>query len=202
MKKPIYKNWWFWAIIVVILIIIGYAAGGDKSNEKVNTSSTYSSSQTDPQEIDKDDHEDENQSSSETETTIPVVPGSNAYDITVSLKNKGLPEADRSNSSDGYTFSATNEQYSYTINTDKNYALSSAKYYVFGDDNGFLGFCASFPYDGSDGNSAMKWVNDNIGTNVGTTINGVDFVLSVGNQGPILEIKADGRDEYLQQQLS
>ncbi|MFR9048308.1 MAG: hypothetical protein ACLVJZ_06815 [[Clostridium] leptum] len=40
MKKPIYKNWWFWAIIVVILIIIGYAAGGDKSNEKVNTSST------------------------------------------------------------------------------------------------------------------------------------------------------------------
>ena len=92
--------------------------GGDKSNEKVNTSSTYSSSQTDPQEIDKDDHEDENQSSSETETTIPVVPGSNAYDITV-FKNKGLPEADRSNSSDGYTFSATNEQYSYTINTDK-----------------------------------------------------------------------------------
>ena len=73
---------------------------------------------------------------------------------------------------------------------------------MFGDDNGFLGFCASFPYDGSDGNSAMKWVNDNIGTNVGTTINGVDFILSVGNQGPILEIKADGRDEYLQQQLS
>ena len=55
MKKPIYKNWWFWAIIVVILIIIGYAAGGDKSNEKVNTSSTYSSSQTDPQEIDLDE---------------------------------------------------------------------------------------------------------------------------------------------------
>ena len=48
----------------------------------------------------------------------------------------------------------------------------------------------------------MEWVNDNIGTNVGTTINGVDFILSVGNQGPILEIKADGRDEYLQQQLS
>ena len=119
MKKPIYKNWWFWAIIVVILIIIGYAAGGDKSNEKVNTSSTYSSSQTDPQEIDKDDHEDENQSSSETETTIPVVPGSNAYDITVSLKNKVCLKTDRSNSSDGYTFSATNEQYSYTINTDK-----------------------------------------------------------------------------------
>ena len=31
------------------------------------------------------------------------------------------------------------------------------EYYVcLGDDNGFLGFCASFPYDGSDGNSAMK----------------------------------------------
>ena len=31
MKKPIYKNWWFWAIIVVILIIIGYAAGVGKT---------------------------------------------------------------------------------------------------------------------------------------------------------------------------
>lgn len=202
MKKPIYKNWWFWAIIVVVLVIIGYAVGGDKSNENVDVSSTYSSSQTDSQEIDKEDNENVNQSSSETETVIPVVPGSNAYDITVSLKNNGLPEADRSDNSDGYTFSATNEQYSYTINTDKNYALSSAKYYVFEEDNGFLGFCASFPYDGSDGDSAMNWVNENIGTNASTTISGVDFILSVGNQGPILEIKAEGRDKYLQQQLS
>ena len=59
-----------------------------------------------------------------------------------------------------------------------------------------------FLMTGSDGNSAMKWVNDNIGTNVGTTINGVDFILSVGNQGQSSEIKADRRDEYLQQQLS
>ena len=202
MKKPIYKNWWFWAIIAVVLMIIGFAVGDNDLNTASDSVSSSplmdSNSQIDSQKSD----EVENQSSTENEINIPVVAGSNAYDITVSLKNNGLPEAERIDNADGYTFTATNEQYSYTINTDKNYALSSAKYYVFGEDDGFLGFCASFPYNGSDSNSAMSWVNENIGTDANTNINGVDFILSVGNQGPILEIKAEGVDKYLQQIIS
>lgn len=131
------------------------------------------------------------------ELVMPVVVGSNAYDITVSLEKNGLPEAERSSTSDGYTFTATSPDYSYTINTDKDYALSSAEYYVFAEDNGFLGFCASFPYDAADSQAAMDWVNENIGNDAETTIGDATFTLSNGESGPVLKVSALGRDDYL-----
>lgn len=131
------------------------------------------------------------------ELVMPVVAGSNAYDITTSLENNGLPEAERSSTSDGYTFTATSPDYSYTINTDKDYALSSAEYYVFAEDNGFLGFCASFPYDAADSQTAMDWVNENLGNDAETTIGDATFTLSNGESGPVLKVSAQGRDDYL-----
>lgn len=140
-------------------------------------------------------------SSEAEELVMPVVAGSNAYDITVSLENNGLPEAERSSTSDGYTFTATSSDYSYTINTDKDYALSSAEYYVFTEDNGFLGFCASFPYDAADSQAAMDWVNENIGNDAETTIGDATFALFNGESGPVLKVSAQGRDDYLMAKL-
>lgn len=140
-------------------------------------------------------------SSEPEELVMPVVAGSNAYDITVSLEKNGLPEAERSSTSDGYTFTATSSDYSYTINTDKDYALSSAEYYVFTEDNGFLGFCASFPYDAADSQAAMDWVNENIGNDAETTIGDAAFTLSNSESGPVLKVSAQGRDDYLMAKL-
>lgn len=134
---------------------------------------------------------------------VPVVAGSNAYDVTISLKKNGLPEATRSEmGEDCYIFSATNAQYSYEIQTDKDYAVGYMQCFVFDQDNGFLGFCASFPRDDGKSAEVQEWVNANVGTEAETVIGDATYTLSVGTQGPILTIKAAGWDEYQEEVLS
>lgn len=167
----------FFFFIAIIALLFG---------EKENATSPYSNN---------------TNSSIAPSTDMPVIKGSNAYDITVSLEDRGISGAERAEVSDGYTFTAANSQYSYTISTDENYAISYAKYYIFVEDDGFLAFCASFPYDECDSEAAMQWVNDNIGTEASTTIGDAEFVLSLEESGPTLEIKAIGRDEYLTEKV-
>ena len=174
--------------VFVVLGIIGAALGGNEE-QKVLVDSSESGNIS------------ESSTASDAESTVPVVKGSNAYDITVSLEEKGLPGADRSETSDGFTFTATNTDYSYTIKTDEDYALSYADYYVFGEDNGFLAFCASFPYDAADSQAIMSWVNENIGTEAQTTIGDAEFYLSVAETGPMLKVQAVGRSEYLENKI-
>ena len=167
-------------ILCAALVACGSGASGTPSSAPASAASVASSASSEPEEL-----------------VMPVVAGSNAYDITTSLENNGLPEAERSSTSDGYTFTATSSDYSYTINTDKDYALSSAENYVFAEDNGFLGFCASFPYDAADSQTAMDWVNENLGNDAETTIGDATFTLSNGESGPVLKVSAQGRDDYL-----
>lgn len=179
------------AACAIVLTACGGAEGA------VSGSEVQSESQSQAEVVE----EEESTGEQEEALVMPVVVGSNAYDITVSLEQNGLPEATRTEASDGYTFTATNADYSYTINTDKDYALSYAEYQVFGDDNGYLGFCASFPYDAADSESAMDWVNANIGTEAETTIGDATFTLTTNDQGPVLKVSAPGRDEYLMQKM-
>lgn len=172
------------ALLCAVLVACGSGASGTPSSAPASAASVASSASSEPEEL-----------------VMPVVAGSNAYDITTSLENNGLPEAERSSTSDGYTFTATSSDYSYTINTDKDYALSSAEYYVFAEDNGFLGFCASFPYNAADSQAAMDWVNENIGNDAETTIGDATFTLSNSESGPVLKVSAQGRDDYLMAKL-
>ena len=168
---------------------------------------------TDPESVKEALTETESQSvstiapeTSETTTTpasnMPIIAGSNAYDFTVSLEQNGMPEAERSATTDGYSFTAVDSDYSYSIETDSEYQISYGKFMVLSEDNGFLGFCASFPCDANSGTEAQTWVNDHIGEETSTTIGNAEFILSNGNQGPILEIKAIGRDDYVMNQLT
>lgn len=150
----------------------------------------------------EESEEQENESSSGSEgLNVPVIAGSNAYDITVSLEDQGMPEAERSQVSDGYTFSSSNTQYSYTISTDTDYAVSAARFDVLGEDDGFLAFCATMPYDTSDAETISTWIKENIGSETSTVIGDAEFVLLVTSAGPSLEIKALGRDEYLEEKI-
>lgn len=189
------KRRWL-SISVAVLMVMSFVACGGATTES-SSSSVVSSSESES----VTSSSEQSISQSEDSVTIPIVKGSNAYDITVSLEKNGLPKAERSETDDGFTFSATNSEYSYIIETDKDYALSYADYYVLGEDKGFLGFCASFPYDSADSQTIMTWVNENIGTEAETVIGDAEFYLSVAETGPVLKIQAAGRKEYLENKL-
>lgn len=182
------------AVIAAIMIFaVVYALVSDPEGVKESLTETTSSAQV----------SEATSGITENTTTnnMPIVAGSNAYDFTVSLKQNGMPEAERSNTSDGFQFTAVNSDYSYTIQTDSQYQISYGEFMVLSEDNGFLGFCASFPCDANSGTEAQSWVNEHIGEETSTTIGDAEFILSNGNQGPMLEIKAIGRDEYVENKL-
>ncbi len=139
------------------------------------------------------------------ELVVPIISGSQAYDIILSLDENGVPQPETQEVSDGYMWSATTSEYSYIINSDANHAVSAASFMVLSEtaDTAFLSFCASMPYDNADTDVASTWVQENIGNEATTTIGDAVFTLSVGTEGlPILDIKAIGRDDYLISKLS
>ena len=173
------------AAVMAIVMVMGLAACGGGSSEPTSTPESTPEVEQLPE-------------STPEPTAVPVVAGSNAYDITVSLKKNDLPEASRMEAGDDcYTFSATNAEYSYEIQTDKDYTVAYMQCFVFDQDNGFLGFCASFPRDDGKSTEAQDWVNANIGTEAETVIGDATFILEQGTTGPILTIKADGWDEFM-----
>lgn len=130
---------------------------------------------------------------------IPTVKGSNAYDLTVSLKDAAGLEMERreKSSKDGFYFEGTSDKYSVTIETDADYAVAYIRADSFsGENDGFLGFCASFPRDDENGQDAMNWVNDNWGTEASTTFGDVSFELKVEETTTYLVVKASGYDDY------
>lgn len=178
------------ATAMIIAMVAGLAACGSGSSKPSSTPEPT------PEAAQIPDNTSEPESTPES-AVVPVVAGSNAYDITVSLEGNGLPEANRMDMGvDCYTFSATNAEYSYEIQTDKEYAVAYMQCFVFDKDNGFLGFCASFPRDDGKSAEAQEWVNANVGTEAETVIGDATYTLSVGTQGPILTVKAAGWDEY------
>ena len=133
---------------------------------------------------------------------VPAIKGSQAYDIIISLEETGIPKADAMETTDGFSFSSTTASYSYYIETNSKHEVMCAKFMVLdGNDDGYLGFCGSMPYDKADSN-AQQWVNDNIGTDATETFGDAIYTLSVGDQGPILTIKAVGYDEYVMELIS
>lgn len=133
---------------------------------------------------------------------VPSIKGSQAYDIVLSLEDTGIPKADAETTSDGFRFSSSTSEYSYDIETNNKHEVMCAQFMVLsGNDNGYLGFCGSMPYDSSD-SSAQQWVNDNVGTEASKTFGDAIYSLSVGSQGPILTIKATGYDDYVMEILS
>lgn len=194
MKKKVIKI--IAAIIAAIMIFaVVYALVSDPEAVKESLSETESQSASETLSDTSDT------TSAASTSNMPIIAGSNAYDFTISLEQNGMPEAERSATSDGYSFTAADSDYSYSIETDSEYQISYGRFMVLSEDNGFLGFCASFPCDANSGTQAQSWVNDHVGEETSTTIGNAEFILSNGNQGPILEIKAIGRDEYVENKL-
>lgn len=133
------------------------------------------------------------------ESETPIIKGSNAYDLTVSLKDTAGLEMERreKSSENGFYFEGTSDKYSVTIETDEDYAVTYMRADSFsGENDGFLGFCASFPRDDGNEQEAMNWVNDNWGTEASTTFGDVSFELKAEESTTYLIVKAPGYDDY------
>lgn len=129
---------------------------------------------------------------------MPVVPGSNAYDLTVSLEDMGIEcEREEKNSTEGYYFNGSDGNHIITIETDKDYAVGYIRADFVGDEyDGYLGFVASFPRDDGTSQDAMDWVNENYGTDASNTFGDATYELHVSDNGSYLTIKAAGYDDY------
>lgn len=193
--------------IVVVLMVVFYIIGkvappASKDNSDSSSPQIQSSlNSTSEEESSSSESSVAEESSSQPQKDVPIIAGSNAYDMTVSLEEYKFPTATRTDISDGFQFDSVNSDYSYTIVTDKDYAISYAKCMVLGDNSDLLAFFATFPYDTMDQETAQQWVKDNTGKEATTQIGDAIYTLSNGNQGAILEISATGREEYLKEQL-
>lgn len=135
----------------------------------------------------------------ESQVVMPTIAGSNAYDVTVSLEQAGLPKATRSDTLGGYIFEASDSAYTYEIYCNENYEIAFMECCSLNIDDGFLGFCASFPRDDGNSQAAMDWVNQNVGGNAETKMGTVTFILAAAENGTAktLTVQTDGWDAYL-----
>lgn len=139
------------------------------------------------------------------EYEVPVISGSNAYDFVTSLNKYGLKEYERTKIDDGYAFSSQNIGYSYYIQTNNNYEICYAEFWVFEEnksDDNFLEFCSTFNYDSSDPEKAAEWISTNIGSESEINIGDAKFKISKSSVGPVLEIYSDNWKNYLEKSLS
>lgn len=192
-------------VLMIVFYIIGKVAPPAPEDDSGSSSSQIQSSLTSASEEEESSSFESSTvegSSSQPKKTVPIIAGSNAYDMTVSLEEYKFPTATRTDTSDGFQFDSMNSDYSYTIVTDKDYAISYAKCMALADNSDLLAFFATFPYDTMDQEAAQQWVKDNAGKEATTQIGDAIYTLSNGNQGAILEISAVGREEYLKEKLS
>lgn len=140
-----------------------------------------------------------NSEEEEAETKMPGIPGSQVYDIIISLEDAGIPKSDTVTNDDGFQYDSVTTDYAYSITANSDHEVSCAVFYVFSkeDTEGYLKYCASMPYDTSDSEAAQAWVDENLGSESETAFGDALYVLSVGNQGPVLTIKSTGFDDYV-----
>ena len=129
---------------------------------------------------------------------MPVIKGSQAYDIILELESTGIPKAEAKDNSDGFDFDSVTADKSYSITTNSSHEIAQATFMVLNNTNdGYLGFCATMPYDTAASEEARTWVEENWGKEATTEFGDAVYEMSIGNQGPVLTIKAKGYDEYL-----
>lgn len=128
---------------------------------------------------------------------IPVIIGSNAYDITASLEELGI-ECERSESgAGGYYFNGSDGVHFITVETDSDYQVAYIRADLMGAEyDGFLGYVASFPREDGTSQESQNWANDNAGKDVTEEFGGATYTLEAVDGGMSMVVKAAGYDEY------
>lgn len=121
---------------------------------------------------------------------LAVIKGSQVIDIIESLDAQGIPSVEGVETEYGYQYNSSNSDYAYKISTDKDNKVKLAVFEVLTEDQGYLGYCASMPYDTADSDKATEWVRENIGSDLSITIGDALFQLSNSETGPVLTIQA------------
>ena len=174
---------WLGAFTVLILFLGIYGC----------TEDTQTTNETSAQKSNEEEQEEETKK----ELDMPVIKGSQAYDVILSLEDAGIPKADTQTKEYGYRYDSVGTSEDYSIITNKNHEIGYARFNVLLNGNPqYLSFCASLPNDDYDVTESVAWVEENINNNTSTQFNNTIFEISQTNTGPSLTIKAVGWDEY------
>ncbi len=187
-KKPIYKKWWFW-VIIGIIVIIGFSSSNtnqtNTNNNVVNNTNNQIVQGT---------------------TKIIFLEGTNSDDFASILES--VTEISGTNGvvmGDSITYAKSNEKYSISIDADKD---KKEIYYariicLTKEDptNVFMAF-NRMNYKTENDAELTNWLTENIGKEATTKIGDANFTLSLStSNNPILEMKTDGSDDYMQEQI-
>ena len=139
---------------------------------------------------------------------IPGIDGSNAYDPIIDLESKGIAKPKTVTTADGI-FEWTSEDVwigntfvGYQIHANKDHEILDATFHMFGENNGFLVYAASLPYDAADKEKAAQFVADHMtGESASVTIGDAIFSIYPNERGAMLEIKDIDSDAFYSELL-
>jgi len=202
--KPKKSNTWIvWVVLAVFAaLIITKHTGfwGSKSAASTPTPTAEEQTQTTVVPVTTPNPE----VSAPAETSTGAIPGSSAKDVMASFAAVGADSSAELKDGFSYTSDKTKingEKVQYFIETDPNGVIRCAKFVSYSKDkNGFLWAAAALSYTGAQPDTAQKWVLENEGGNVQTTIGNAVFILSADSSSRTLTVKATDYDEWSAQQ--
>ncbi len=181
-SKKFYTKKWFW-IVVVVFLLIGFVGGSGQTDSTT--------------EKEKENLEVEEKVSEKEELEMPIIKGTQAYDIILSLEDVGIPKAETQNLDYGYRYDSVGTDGDYSIIANKQHEIGYARFMVLqGGDVNYLAFCATMPTEDYNPEEARAWVEQNINNEATTQFGNTLFEIAQGNSGPYLTIKAVGWDDY------
>lgn len=136
-------------------------------------------------------------------TYRPGIEGTNAYDITVAMKQVGLDAPKRQSVTDGYswqskTYVEGNVSYNIEIETDEEYRVTTMQIMMSGGNNNFVWWACACMF-GED-SEQVAWLKDHIGDGeiVTTTFNDAIWTIYQIKKGVMLTVQhVDAEKWYL-----
>ena len=147
------------------------------TSQSSSSSSSVSSTPSTTEITDEDNNEDIEVDS----PTLPCIDGSFVYDIVLGLDELGIPKPETLIGDDFYTWNSYTLDYGYNIIGSKDQEIAAATFTILSEtaDLYYLRYCSSINYDEGDPDTAMLWVEENIGTEATTTIGDAKFTLGI-----------------------
>ncbi len=180
------KKWWFWVIVVILVLGILGSFGSDIDDGKEKKAN------------DKPE--------SKQQEVVTFLDGTNADDfISILSSVTGITDIKGVEVGDSITYAKSNNKYSISLDADKE---SKKIDYVSvicltSEDptNVFMSF-NRMNYEGEKDSELTDWLVKNIGKKATIKIGNANFELSLSaNNHPVLTMKSDGSDAYMEAQL-
>lgn len=182
-------------VLIVLIILIGWAIFFPADRKESNSTTEKAKSTTEATATVKS-------TSAPRVTSTPSVPGTykpgiegtNAYDVTVAMKNSGIEEPKRQNCTDGYiwqskTYIEDGVSYNIEIETDKKYRVTTMQIMMSGGNNNFVWWACACMF-GED-SEQVAWLKEHMwdGETVTATFSDAIWTINPITKGVMLTVQ-------------